>query len=466
MKPLPETELGRPLPRDDDAERSVLGAILLNNGTPNRALNTAIEKLKPEDFFLDQHRRIFIHMIVLDEAQQPIDLVTLSDQLRRRSELEKAGGASYLAQLIDGVPRVSHLEHYARIVKEKSLLRGLIHATQAIQQTALDAEEDPDAILDQATASISELRGRSAQKNSLTVYTAPELAALAPESIEYVAYPFAARGMVALLDGAAKAAGKTTLQLTAVGASCQGHLFLNHPTKLVRILYVTEENPRTFNLAVGRAGLSAEPRLYIVPFTSFTALSWPQIAERIERLCVELKIGWLIIDTFYAVAGLGGEEENKAGAVDVAVAPIRGIAGHLDIAVTISRHERKSGGEVGTSGRGSSALTGACDIVLLLKRLHGKQSSLNRRALEITGRVEQASLTIELRDDGRYIVVDTAAENSMDEGELLAEAIAANPSASIRQLQKATGIGRNRVAKVAAATGWTFGDSTWERKDG
>ena len=148
-----ETTLERQLPQNVEAERSVLGGVLLDN----HALNMAIEKLKPEDFFLDQHRRIFVHMIVLGEAQQPIDLVTLCDQLRRKGELEAAGGAAYLAQLVDGVPRVSHLEHYARIVKEKSLLRGLIHATQAIQQTALDAEEDPDAILDQAESSIFQL---------------------------------------------------------------------------------------------------------------------------------------------------------------------------------------------------------------------------------------------------------------------------------------------------------------------
>ena len=145
--------LERPVPQNIDAERSVLGAILLDN----HALNTAIEKLKPEDFFLDQHRRIFVQMIQLGEAQQAIDLVTLSEQLQRKGELEASGGAAYLAQLIDGVPRVSHLEHYARIVKEKSLLRGLIHATHAIQQTALEAEEDADAILDQAESSIFQL---------------------------------------------------------------------------------------------------------------------------------------------------------------------------------------------------------------------------------------------------------------------------------------------------------------------
>ena len=150
---MAEATLERPLPQNLEAERSVLGAILLDN----HALNTAIEKLKPEDFFSDQHRRIFNYMIQLGEAQQPIDLVTLSDQLRRKGELEAAGGAAYLSQLVDGVPRVSNLEHYARIIKEKSLLRSLIYATQSIQQTALDAEEEADALLDRAESSIFQI---------------------------------------------------------------------------------------------------------------------------------------------------------------------------------------------------------------------------------------------------------------------------------------------------------------------
>jgi replicative DNA helicase len=145
--------LERPLPQNLDAERSVLGAILLDNHT----LNTAVEKLKPEDFFLDQHRRVYQQMIALAESQQAIDLVTLTDGLHRRGELEAAGGAAYLAQLVDGVPRVANVEHYARIVKEKALLRGLIYSTHAIQQQALEAEEDADTILDRAESSIFQL---------------------------------------------------------------------------------------------------------------------------------------------------------------------------------------------------------------------------------------------------------------------------------------------------------------------
>ncbi|MGB6429857.1 MAG: replicative DNA helicase [Candidatus Acidiferrales bacterium] len=145
--------LERPLPQSLEAERSVLGAILLDN----HALDAAIERLRPEDFFLDNHRRIFQEMIVLGEAQHAIDLVTLTDRLHRSGELEAAGGAAYIAQLIDGVPQVSNIEHYVRIVKEKSVLRSLIHTTHSIQQQALEAEDDADAVLDRAESSIFQL---------------------------------------------------------------------------------------------------------------------------------------------------------------------------------------------------------------------------------------------------------------------------------------------------------------------
>ena len=142
--------LERPLPQNLDAERSILGAILLDN----HALNAAIENIKPEDFFLEQHRRVFNQMIALGEAQQAIDLVTLTESLHRVGDLESSGGAPYLASLADGMPRVSNVEHYARIVREKALLRNLIHATHNIQQRALEGEDGADAILDGAESSI------------------------------------------------------------------------------------------------------------------------------------------------------------------------------------------------------------------------------------------------------------------------------------------------------------------------
>jgi replicative DNA helicase len=150
---MPAPALERPLPHNLDAERSVLGAILLDN----HALNAAVELLRPEDFFLEQHRRLFHRMVALAEQHQAIDPVTLAEELERHGELQAAGGAAYLAQLMEGVPRTTHVEHYARIVKEKALLRNLIHVTEAIQQQALEADRQADEILDRAESLIFQL---------------------------------------------------------------------------------------------------------------------------------------------------------------------------------------------------------------------------------------------------------------------------------------------------------------------
>ena len=148
-----DTTLERPLPHNLEAERSILGAILLDN----HALNTAVERLKAEDFFLPQHRHIFERMIELGEHQLGIDLVTVVEDLTRAGHLEAAGGVAYVSQLADGLPRVSNVEHYARIVKEKAVLRNLAYQASAIQEQALAAGDDADIILDRAESAIFQL---------------------------------------------------------------------------------------------------------------------------------------------------------------------------------------------------------------------------------------------------------------------------------------------------------------------
>src|ERR1017187_7879396 len=148
-----DTTLERPLPHNIEAERSILGAVLLDNS----ALNAAVERLRSEDFFLPQHRQIFERMIQLGEKQQAIDVVTLMEDLSRRGELEAAGGIAYLSQLADGLPRVTNVEHYARIVKEKAVLRSLIFSASVIQEQALAAGDDADTILDRAESTIFQI---------------------------------------------------------------------------------------------------------------------------------------------------------------------------------------------------------------------------------------------------------------------------------------------------------------------
>src|SRR5262245_7226917 len=141
------------LPSNLEAERSILGAVLLDNSV----INQAIELLRREDFFLDSHRRIFEKMCALTERTQPIDLITLSDELRRAAEFEQIGGATYIASLIDGVQRTDTIAHYAKIVKSKAMLRRLISASNQIIARAMDEEEEAEIIVDQAEQMIFQI---------------------------------------------------------------------------------------------------------------------------------------------------------------------------------------------------------------------------------------------------------------------------------------------------------------------
>src|SRR6267378_2514917 len=114
--------LDRTLPHNLEAERSVLGAILIHND----AFNQAAEVLKPRDFYRDAHRRIFEKMVQLSERGNAIDFVTLKEELSRSGELDEVGGPAYVASLVDGLPHATNVEYYARIVREKSTLRNLI----------------------------------------------------------------------------------------------------------------------------------------------------------------------------------------------------------------------------------------------------------------------------------------------------------------------------------------------------
>jgi replicative DNA helicase len=145
-----DSPFDKALPSNVDAERSILGAVLLDNQT----INQAAERLKRDDFFLDSHRRVYDKMLHLMETGRAIDPITLQEELQRAGDLQLIGGAAFIASLIDGVPRFSNIEEYARIVKGKSILRRLITTSNQVMNRCFDAEEEPEALLDEAERAI------------------------------------------------------------------------------------------------------------------------------------------------------------------------------------------------------------------------------------------------------------------------------------------------------------------------
>ena len=148
--------LKRVPPQNIEAEQSVLGAILLDN----EAVNQALEILSVEDFYREAHREIFRAMVTLTDRNQPVDAITLTDSLRTAGVLEAIGGVGYIAELAACVPTAANVTHYARIVRERAVLRSLASVSTEIAAGAYDAPANVDEYLDEAEHKIFEISER------------------------------------------------------------------------------------------------------------------------------------------------------------------------------------------------------------------------------------------------------------------------------------------------------------------
>jgi replicative DNA helicase len=156
MATTPDIAFERGLPASIDAERSILGAVLLDN----HSYNEAAEKIRADDFALDSHRRIFGRMAELIDAGRAVDIVTLAEELAKRKEVEAVGGVAYLASLTEGLPRRLSIEEYVRIVKDKSLLRQLINICSTAITRAADQGEEALEVLNAAESGLLEVTER------------------------------------------------------------------------------------------------------------------------------------------------------------------------------------------------------------------------------------------------------------------------------------------------------------------
>ena len=145
--------LGRIPPYSLEAEQSVLGAMIINK----EAINTAIEQLHPEDFYKEANKEIFEAIIELFNKNEPVDLITLSEELKRRGNLENIGGVTYLADLSGGVAITSNIKYYCDIVEEKSILRRLIRSCDEIMAKSYESSEEVGSIIEQAEKNIFDI---------------------------------------------------------------------------------------------------------------------------------------------------------------------------------------------------------------------------------------------------------------------------------------------------------------------
>ena len=140
-------------PQNLEAEQSVLGGILIEN----YAINKVMEVLQPDDFYRESHHKIYKSLIDLSERDEPADLITLTNELKNNGHLDSVGGASYIASLIDSVPTAANIEYYAKIVKEKSILRKLIQTSTEIITQSYEDRGDVEGFLDEAERAIFDI---------------------------------------------------------------------------------------------------------------------------------------------------------------------------------------------------------------------------------------------------------------------------------------------------------------------
>jgi replicative DNA helicase len=167
-------------PHSPEAEKNVLGGILVNN----KSLNVVLSVITPEDFYQESHRTILDRIVHLVDKGIPVELLSLSEELRRAGSLEEVGGAAYIASLMDGVPKSLNVEYYAKIIKEKALLRRLILSSAKIISSSYEQKEDADDLLSIAQESILDVAEQRTRQGFLSL---SHLAPLTMQQIEGLA---------------------------------------------------------------------------------------------------------------------------------------------------------------------------------------------------------------------------------------------------------------------------------------
>ncbi len=333
-----EDTLRKVPPQNLDAEESVLGGILLDD----TALDRVLEVMGVDDFYRESHRKIFQTMISLSKQGAPIDLVTLSDRLRAQGELPDIGGAASLAALVDRVPSAANIATYARIVREKAVMRSLIRVSTDITERCYGGQDDIEAFLDEAERlifDVSEQRVRPA-------FT--KVGDMVMDTIKIVEQLYERKELVTgvptgFLDLDRKTAGLQPSDLVIVGArpsmgktsfvmNIAQHVALHHKTAVgvfslemakdqlmlrmlcsearvdlakVRTGYLGERDFPRLAMAAGRL---AEAPIFIDDTPAQNVLEMRAKSRRLKR---EADVGLIIVDYLQLMRGLTAQENRN-----------------------------------------------------------------------------------------------------------------------------------------------------------
>ncbi len=351
--------LERPLPHNVDAEKSVLGAILVNNEN----YYTVVENLKQDDFYLGAHRTIFRKMSEIVDESKAVDLITLQDRLERDSLLESAGGIAYMASLMDGIPHLVNIEHYVQIIREKSLFRQMIHSTNRIMAECFEQSDHAEEVLDRAEQSMFELSEKRIQSGLVPIKD------LQPEAHRMLEKLYTDREMITgvatgfndfdrmtsglqssdlIIIAARPSMGKTALALNiaqhvALRQGAPVGIFSLEMAKaqlLMRILcaesMVDAHRVRTgylskddFGKLIDSLGRIAAAPIFIDDSSLLTIM---QMRAKARRMKAEHGLGLIVVDYLQLMSGFG-RMENRTQEISGISRGLKALAKELDVPV-------------------------------------------------------------------------------------------------------------------------------------
>ena len=435
-------------------ERIVLSALMRDvDPAPARIL-------RPEDFSHSFHRNLFSTMMAMLATGEPLDAAIIIDRAHL-GEMDIA----YLGELLDPLYLVpeKHLGHCVRRIKRDAVMRDLKHMAGRLAEAngefgtlLLELKSQAENYFAERVTDGAALLGS---------FTMAELFDAGTEA-RWLAWPFAASGLSTIVDAHPKT-GKTRFYLEAIRASRESRLFLAHATQPMRTLYVSEQSKPMLAIQARECGFTRE-MLTGDEFRCLTREHWfgipyAELLERIEKQFLETrKFNTLIIDTWHSIANL--EDERDASEVNKFCTLTLALASKYDLALSMGRHERKSGGDVGLSGRSSSQLTGLADVILQLAKVPNKPT---QRKLVLAGRVSLPAVQLIDLVNGSYLNWGSPEErNEEEERDKLDELLTEEPTLDYRTIEDRTGIKRSRVKAVAQSAGWAQVErGLWQKRE-
>lgn len=325
-------------PQNLEAEQCVLGSILLQQG----ALPKAVEILSEDDFYRDAHKNIFTAMIALFDKTEPQDIITVSNHLKDSNRLNEVGGPSYLASLTDIVPVAANITYYAKIVREKSILRRLINTSSGIASRCYEEQDDIDGLLDEVEQTIFEIsRSKSDQPfkpiNSIITDTFKTVEKLFERKELITGLPTGYHDFDKMTAGLQPSdliilAGRPSMGKTALAMNIVQHVAIQHKTAvgvfslemskeqlgmrmLCSVSRVDSHRLRTGFLKdydwpklTKAAGILSESAIFI---DDTAALSVLEMRAKARRLKTEHNLGLVVVDYLQLMRGRSATERRE-----------------------------------------------------------------------------------------------------------------------------------------------------------